>query len=67
MCHIRHATQITAEYPYAEIAAYCRAFKAAYNHYAGERDIKVYPYNGHEGGESVHAMERVARARKALG
>ncbi|WP_043628106.1 acetylxylan esterase [Nonomuraea candida] len=110
MCHIRHATQITAEPPYAEIAAYCRAFKdrvervfetlsyfdgvnfavrsatpalfsvglqdgvtppstvfAAYNHYAGEKDIRVYPYNGHEGGESAHTMERVARAKKALG
>ncbi|MFB4271972.1 acetylxylan esterase [Nonomuraea sp. GTA35] len=110
MCHIRHATQITPEHPYAELAAYCRAFKdqveqvfrtlayfdgvnfaarartpalfsvglqdgitppstvfAAYNHYAGEKDIRVYPYNGHEGGESAHVMERVARAKKALG
>ncbi|KAB8195510.1 acetylxylan esterase [Nonomuraea phyllanthi] len=110
MCHIRHATQITGEHPYAELAAYCRAFKdqvepvfetlayfdgvnfaaraatpalfsvglqdgitppstvfAAYNHYAGEKDIRVYPYNGHEGGESAHAMERIARARKTLG
>jgi cephalosporin-C deacetylase len=23
---------------------------AAYNHYAGEKDIAVYPFNGHEGG-----------------
>lgn len=110
MCHIRRATEITAEYPYAELAAYCRAFKdqvervfetisffdgvnfaarartpalfsvglqdgitppstvfAAYNHYAGDKDIKVYPYNGHEGGESAHAMEKIAVARKVLG
>jgi cephalosporin-C deacetylase len=110
MCHIRRATEITGEHPYAEIAAYCRAFKervepvfrtlayfdgvnfaarattpalfsaalqdgitppstvfAAYNHYAGEKDIRVYPYNGHEGGESAQAMERITRARKDLG
>ncbi|NUP60899.1 MAG: prolyl oligopeptidase family serine peptidase [Nonomuraea sp.] len=110
MCHIRHATEITAEYPYAELAAYCRAFKervepvfatlayfdgvnfaaraatpalfsvglqdgvtppstvfAAYNHYAGEKDIRVYPYNGHEGGESAQTMEKIAMARELLG
>ncbi|QYC42944.1 Cephalosporin-C deacetylase [Nonomuraea coxensis DSM 45129] len=110
LCHVRHATEITGEHPYAELAAYCRAFHervedvfatlayfdgvnfaaraatpalfsvglrdgvtppstvfAAYNHYAGEKDIKVYPYSGHEGGESAQAMARIARARKAFG
>ncbi|MGI5289483.1 hypothetical protein ACQEVF_39945 [Nonomuraea polychroma] len=38
-----------------------------YNHYAGEKEIKVDPHNGHEGGESVQTMERIVRARKALG
>jgi cephalosporin-C deacetylase len=32
---------------------------AAYNHWAGEKDIKVYPYNGHEGGESYQKIEKV--------
>jgi cephalosporin-C deacetylase len=32
---------------------------AAYNHWAGEKDIKVYPYNGHEGGESYHKVEKL--------
>ena len=32
---------------------------AAYNHYAGEKQIMDYPYNGHEGGENYHARERV--------
>jgi cephalosporin-C deacetylase len=32
---------------------------AAYNHWAGEKDIKVYPYNGHEGGESYQALEKI--------
>jgi cephalosporin-C deacetylase len=32
---------------------------AAYNHWAGEKDIKVYPYNGHEGGASYQTVEKV--------
>jgi cephalosporin-C deacetylase len=31
----------------------------AYNHWAGEKDIKVYTYNGHEGGESFHTLEKL--------
>ena len=27
---------------------------AAYNHYAGPKQVQVYPFNDHEGGESVH-------------
>jgi cephalosporin-C deacetylase len=32
---------------------------AAYNYWAGEKDMKVYPYNGHEGGGSYQAVEQV--------
>ena len=32
---------------------------AAYNHWAGEKDIKVYPYNGHEGGGSYQTIEKI--------
>jgi len=32
---------------------------AAYNHWAGEKDIKVYPYNGHEGGASHQTVEKL--------
>lgn len=32
---------------------------AAYNYWAGEKDIKVYPYNGHEGGGSYQTVERL--------
>jgi cephalosporin-C deacetylase len=32
---------------------------AAYNHWAGQKDIKVYPYNGHEGGGTHHEVEKV--------
>lgn len=31
----------------------------AFNHYAGEKRIVVYPYNGHENGEEVQAQETV--------
>jgi len=27
---------------------------AAFNHYGGEKEIAVYPFNGHEGGDAVH-------------
>jgi cephalosporin-C deacetylase len=33
---------------------------AAYNHYAGGKDISVWPYNGHEGGA---AFQRAAQIR----
>jgi cephalosporin-C deacetylase len=32
---------------------------AAYNHWAGEKEIRVYPYNGHEGGDRYQVVERV--------
>ena len=33
---------------------------AAYNHYAGEHDIKVWPFNGHDAGDLHHQVERFA-------
>lgn len=32
---------------------------AAYNHYAGPKEIKVWPYNHHEGGESYQVHEKM--------
>ena len=32
---------------------------AAYNHYAGAKQLKVYRYNDHEGGEGYQAVEKV--------
>jgi cephalosporin-C deacetylase len=32
---------------------------AAYNHWAGEKDMKIYPYNGHEGGQSYQTIEKL--------
>ena len=33
---------------------------AAFNHYAGPKDIRVYSYNQHEGGQSYQAAEKLA-------
>ena len=33
---------------------------AAFNHYAGAREIDVWPYNGHEGGGIHHQRARIA-------
>jgi cephalosporin-C deacetylase len=32
---------------------------AAYNHYAGPKQIRVWPFNQHEGGGSHQAMEKL--------
>ena len=32
---------------------------AAYNYWSGEKEIKVYPYNGHEGGASYQTVEKL--------
>lgn len=39
---------------------------AAYNHYAGLKDIRVWPYNSHEGGESFQDREQIAFLRRTL-
>ena len=31
---------------------------AAFNHYAGPHDIRVWPYNGHDAGELVGQSDR---------
>lgn len=37
---------------------------AAYNHYYGPKQINVYPYNDHEGGQSFHDLEKMKFLRK---
>lgn len=39
---------------------------AAFNHYAGPKDIRVWPYNGHEGGQIFQDREDLAFLRKHL-
>ncbi|MFJ2029265.1 acetylxylan esterase [Streptosporangium sp. NPDC087985] len=36
---------------------------AAYNHYAGPKDIRVWRFNGHEGGDSAQVAEQLKVAR----
>jgi cephalosporin-C deacetylase len=38
---------------------------ASYNHYAGPKEIAVYTYNGHEGGQANHALAALAFAATA--
>ncbi len=38
---------------------------AAYNHYAGAKAIEVYPFNGHEGGETLQAEKILRRLAEA--
>ncbi|HPU43701.1 MAG TPA: acetylxylan esterase [Dictyoglomaceae bacterium] len=39
---------------------------AAYNHYKGGKEIKIYPFNGHEGGGTFHTLEKVKFASRIL-
>lgn len=39
---------------------------AAYNAYAGEKEIAVYPFNNHEGGQGFHLAEQVRWLRSRL-
>ena len=39
---------------------------AAYNHYAGPKDIRVWRYNHHEGGGTYQAQEKIRFLRRAL-
>jgi cephalosporin-C deacetylase len=38
---------------------------AAYNHYAGPKEMVVYPFNGHENGETIQAELKMARLAAA--
>lgn len=40
---------------------------AAYNHYAGPKEMTVYPFNGHEHGEQFREADLVTFARRVLG
>lgn len=40
---------------------------AAYNHWAGEKDIRVWRYNHHEGGGQFHTVEKVRFLKQAIG
>ncbi len=37
---------------------------AAYNHFAGEKDIRIWEFNNHEGGQSFQSLEKVNYLQK---
>jgi len=40
---------------------------AAYNYFPGEKEIRVYPFNGHEGGGPFQAIEKLKFVKKHFG
>lgn len=44
-----------------------RTVFAAFNHYQGPKEIKVYPYNRHEGGQAFHDREKLLFLMKLWG
>lgn len=40
---------------------------AAFNHYAGAKEIRVWPYNRHEGGEAFQTVEKLRFLARAWG
>jgi cephalosporin-C deacetylase len=41
-----------------------RTVFAAYNHFGGPKEIRVWPYNQHEGGQSAQTLEKIGWLRK---
>ncbi len=39
---------------------------ATYNHYAGPKTLRLYRFNGHEGGETLHVLEQLRFVREGL-
>jgi cephalosporin-C deacetylase len=43
-----------------------RTVFAAYNHYAGPKQIRVWPYNNHEGGQNYQTQEKIEFLKNLL-
>lgn len=41
-----------------------RTVFGAFNHYAGPKEIRVWPFNQHEGGQSAQTLEKIAWLRR---
>jgi cephalosporin-C deacetylase len=39
---------------------------AAFNAYAGPKEIRVWPYNGHEGGSQYEDLDDIERLRHVM-
>ena len=59
-------TEVPALYSVALMDTICppSTVYAAYNWHAGPKEIRVYPYNNHEGGGPFHAREKLGFAKK---
>ncbi len=109
LAHFERAVEITDDYPYAELTAYCHTHRdqidevfrtlsyidvvnhakrarmpalfsvgltdtvcppstvfAAYNWWQGEKEIRVFPFNGHEGGGAHHDFEKLEFAHRCV-
>ncbi|MEV4665634.1 acetylxylan esterase [Micromonospora echinofusca] len=40
---------------------------AAYHRYGGEKELRVYEFNDHEGGEAAHQLEQLTWLHKVFG
>ncbi len=43
-----------------------RTVFAAYNHYAGPKQIRIWPYNNHEGGQNYQTLEKIGFLKRLL-
>ncbi len=64
--HFAQRSQATALFSVALMDLICppSTVFAAYNHYAGSKDIKVYDFNNHEGGGAFQLIEKVQFLQK---
>ena len=66
---VNHAKRTTAPALFsvglADVVTPPSTIFAAFNHYAGPKDIAVYPYSGHEGGETAHFLAQLGFLRQA--
>ncbi|MBN2736163.1 MAG: acetylxylan esterase [Spirochaetales bacterium] len=60
-CHFAKRAKARALFSTALMDTICppSTVYAAYNHYKGNKDIIVYPFNNHEGGESYQHIEKL--------
>jgi cephalosporin-C deacetylase len=60
---VNHAKRVTAPGLFsvglADVVTPPSTIFAAFHHYAGPKDIAVYPFNGHEGGGTRHFLAQL--------
>jgi cephalosporin-C deacetylase len=60
---VNHAKRVTAPGLFSvglsDVVTPPSTIFAAYHHYSGDKDIAVYPFNGHEGGGTRHFLAQL--------